>query len=768
MTETTNGRYTAEIRWTTHGVAHVTAGEWGGLGFGQGWACAHDHLGLLADQVTKVLGERAKHHGRGVDDHHLASDVGYRALDLPTAVEALRRDQDPVVDALIEAYVAGHNAYLAEALAEGTVPRWCRGASWLRPITVDEYYQVMVDIMVLASGRNLVGVIGRAEPPGPDGPAPASPLHALGGNPENAGSNAWAFGSAATASGGGLLVANPHFPWNGEARFWESHLILEADGERTLDMYGTGLVGMPGIQVGFNRDVAWTHTVSKGHRFTMAKLSLVPGTPTSYRFGDEERAMTSASHEVDVRDEGTVTRTSWHSHLGPVLNLPLLGWGNEIAFTYRDGNIDNRAAFPTWLDLMRARSIDDVRDAFAAHQGIPWVNTLAVDRTGRAFYIDGSATPNIGEAAQARFVERLTADPVAALLFENRVALVDGSDPDDEWVDADGARSPGLVPYARQPQLERADVLVNANDSAWSTNVDEPLTGFHVLHGIERTPISLRTRQNHLAARAVAAEGATIDGALAAMFDNVSVTAALAPAVAERLRAAGLDAAAAAIDGWDGRYELESRGAVLWRELMAAFPIGQLVDGGPLWATPFDPEDPLHTPAGLAPAPASGPDPIVTAATEALALLERAGVAPDARLGDVQWVARGSERVPIHGGSEPDGVANIMTGVTALTPTTLQPPVEPAERLPERTLRTGLATGGYPCVYGASIVLAVEMTDDGPRAKGLLTYGQSSDPDRADAAAQAEAFSAKEWRDVCFTEEQIEADPDLVRRTVTG
>ena len=39
--------YEADIRWTTHGVAHIRAGDWGGLGYGQGWAIAGDHLSTL-------------------------------------------------------------------------------------------------------------------------------------------------------------------------------------------------------------------------------------------------------------------------------------------------------------------------------------------------------------------------------------------------------------------------------------------------------------------------------------------------------------------------------------------------------------------------------------------------------------------------------------------------------------------------------------------------------------------------------------------------
>ena len=37
--EVGSGRWTADLRTTTHGVVHVRAEDWGGLGLGQGWAC---------------------------------------------------------------------------------------------------------------------------------------------------------------------------------------------------------------------------------------------------------------------------------------------------------------------------------------------------------------------------------------------------------------------------------------------------------------------------------------------------------------------------------------------------------------------------------------------------------------------------------------------------------------------------------------------------------------------------------------------------------
>ena len=64
-------------------------------------------------------------------------------------------------------------------------------------------------------------------------------------------SNGWAIGAARSAIGRGMLLANPHYPWVGSNRFWEKHLIIPGQ----LDVYGVGLLGMPGVAIGFNRAV---------------------------------------------------------------------------------------------------------------------------------------------------------------------------------------------------------------------------------------------------------------------------------------------------------------------------------------------------------------------------------------------------------------------------------------------------------------------------------------------------------------------------------
>ncbi|WP_416876627.1 penicillin acylase family protein, partial [Kitasatospora sp. SC0581] len=55
------------------------------------------------------------------------------------------------------------------------------------------------------------------------------------------GSNAVAFRGDTTANGRGLLLGNPHYPWQGGRRFWQSHQTIPGQ----LDVAGGSLLGLP-------------------------------------------------------------------------------------------------------------------------------------------------------------------------------------------------------------------------------------------------------------------------------------------------------------------------------------------------------------------------------------------------------------------------------------------------------------------------------------------------------------------------------------------
>jgi acyl-homoserine-lactone acylase len=766
------------VRRTSYGVAHVRSSTWGGIGFGQGYACAQDNAALILDQVAKVRGVRARCFGRGPDGVHVDSDIAYRVLGLHAAAATALAAQPDHIRELVEGYAAGVNAWMGSASAP-PLPDWCPPAAELLPIDARDIFAYLSDLTLAAGGRNFVPFIAGARPPGPDGPAPAPPLRFKGAG---YGSSGWAIGGASSATGNGMVMANPHFPWYGEVRLWECHLILPGE----LDVYGVSLVGSPGVQMGFNRHVAWAHTFSAGYRFTLYRYELAPGDPTSYRYGDATRQMEERATAVEVLgDDGSIEREErslWSTHHGPVLNMPIFGWSDQWAFSFRDANVGNDRFLAKFVGMNRSRSLDELQEVFRRENGIPWVNTLAAEASGRTWYVDASRTPNLGEQGEAAFRSRLAGDPLTKLLYDNNVALLDGSDPTCEWSDEAGAPAPGLLPIASVPQIAREDWVTNSNESHWLTNPAEPLEGYSVLSGRERHGPNFRTRANlhALGTPGTGPEGRLTKSDLAErVLSNRSVVAhGLCTQVVERCRAAeppeiggrrvDVSRAADILDHWDRCYDLTSRGAALWRETMACFTDEELATPGTLFADSFGPVPPFAGPHRLAPAPAKGPDPIVLAVARAVLALESASVDIAAPLSEVQWVVRGLQRIPVHGGQELDGIVNVLEPEGKLPTTSLEPTPQPPPPVEGRTARTGLREGGYATTYGTTLLLVVEMTPEGPEAEGFLSYGQSCDPQSLHFADQVPLYVEKRLRPMLFDEAAIATDEHLVHEVVKG
>src|SRR2546429_5242134 len=53
----------ATIRRTDHGIPHILANDFAGLGFGYGYAFAQDNICTMADDYVTVRGERSRFFG---------------------------------------------------------------------------------------------------------------------------------------------------------------------------------------------------------------------------------------------------------------------------------------------------------------------------------------------------------------------------------------------------------------------------------------------------------------------------------------------------------------------------------------------------------------------------------------------------------------------------------------------------------------------------------------------------------------------------------
>ncbi len=784
--------YSASIRRTSDGVPHIVAADLASVFFGQGYASGQDHACSLADQLAKVQGRRAAALGPGDGDANIISDFAWLSIGVDRIARADYAAAPPIITEQFEAFAAGWNQHLAEVGNAG-LSGWCAGADWVQPITAEDLYAYARSIALNASGARLTGYIGAAQPPGVASDESALPPLDLD-NGEELASNGWAVGRDRTEGGtGGLLVANPHFPWEGELRFWESHLTVPGE----LDIYGANLTGLPGIGIGFTDTFAWTHTVSAGARFTAYLLALDPTDPTRYLVDGEPRPMTSEEFTIQVRgDDGgltPLTRTMWRSHHGPILDFPGVGWTAETVVTYRDANIDSNEFIEQYAAMARATNLDELIDAHRVHQGVPLFNTIAVSNDGRAWYADTSATPKLSDEAITAYREKLATDAFTQIARQSGAVLLDGSTSLYEWQDVPGARDPGLVPFDEMPMIERTDYVFNANDSFWLSNADELLEGpYSILHGDQRSARSLRTREN---ARLLADTGPTglagEDGLFSgeelrdASLANTSFSsyALLAPVV-ERcsgvaevdvpnivdgngnpvLRGRDVDIAEACevLAAWDGTYDLDAIGAPLWREWLARWPAAAFRDEGELFSIAFDPADPVGTPAGLA-APAVDGDLVLRRLGEAVLVLEAAGYDVDATLRDTQFAARSATRIPVHGGNGTDGVPNVVQwgGLGSST--------EPVPGRGDRVAPgSSLTDEGYPISYGSSFVLTVDYTGGAPRAWALLTYSNTGDRTSPLFDAQMQRFSDKDWREVALTDAAIEADPGLVVTQVSA
>jgi acyl-homoserine-lactone acylase len=764
--------YRATIRRTSYGIPHVQADELASLGFGLGYAGAQDFVCILADQIVKVRSERASIFGPGDLDAHIDSDLAYLALGVYAVAEAeLPKQPQPVRD-MIEGYAAGYNTYL-KTTSPGNRPAPCRNAEWVKPITATDLAAYYFDLSLLASASPLLPLIANAQPP---------PLmKKTGFMPEfpdfrrqDLGSNGWAIGSERSESGNGMLLVNPHFPWEGERKFYEAHLTVPG----MLDVYGVGLIGTPVISIGFNRDVAWTHTVTPAHHFTLYKLTLSPTDPTVYMYDGQPFAMTKAEHSIEVKNtngsKGTVTRTFYRSHHGLMLAGSGLSWTADTGFAYRDANLDNSRLGEQWLRMDMATSVDDLLAAQAEIHAIPWVYTMASDKDGKALFVDASRVPHLSAETESAYLAALASDPLTKIVADNGAVLLDGSISRDEWVESNEPNASGLVPIADAPTLSRPDFVMNANDPPWLANPAEPLVDYPFMYGPARAIASPRTRMNLVTLSETGTNGASgADGKFslaelqAAALGNRGIT---AEALREQvvLRCTGvttvavdgqpvdITAACNALSAWDGRLDLGSAGAVLWREFLAVFAAADVTTAGALYAVPFDPDNPLTTPNTLAPPPAMGDDPVLVAIGRAVKLLEQAGLNESTLLGDAQFTRKGTTAIPIHGGGYREGITNIV-GFGQSNSTLLPQLVQATVLSP----RTGLTTEGYLINNGTSFIMTLEFTAEGPKATAMLSYSESSDPDSTHFADQTQLFSDKAWRPALFTEAEILADPNL-------
>lgn len=153
------------------------------------------------------------------------------------------------------------------------------------------------------------------------------------------GSNAIAVGSERSADGKGMLLANPHFL---ERR--DAFLPDAPDHSRPARRDGASLPGLPLVNIGFSRHLAWTHTVDTSSHFTLYRLALDPKDPRRYLVDGRSLPLEEKSVAIEVRGaDGKLSRVEhkvYQSIYGPLVVWPgKLDWNRSEAYALRDANL---------------------------------------------------------------------------------------------------------------------------------------------------------------------------------------------------------------------------------------------------------------------------------------------------------------------------------------------------------------------------------------------------------------------------------------------
>lgn len=350
------------------------------------------------------------------------------------------------------------------------------------------------------------------------------------------GSNNWAVSPSRSASGNALLAGDPHLQLTLPSIWYEAHLVVPG----TLDVYGVTLPLAPLIPIGFNRDVAWTATntgadVMDFYRETVDDTLA----PTRYLVDGVWREIESRVERYrDPAGRVLATDTLYRTHRGPVLRSPV-------------GYVSMR-----WTALEPSNEGAALRGASFARSATAWYAAMESYQAPAQNFLVADRGGHIGIRSAGRY-------PVRPGNGRGN-HVFDGSSSANDWT--------GDWPRARAPQaLDPAQgYLASANQQPLDPSVRPGYLGW------DWPPPWRAMRINEI----LRADGAmTPDKMRLAHTDPRSVLTEIVlrqlhAAVAVARRGGALQTADSAsmafLDAWDGRYDVDSRGAVLFDAVLAA------------------------------------------------------------------------------------------------------------------------------------------------------------------------------------------------------
>lgn len=520
-----------EILFDARGVPQVYARTDADARFALGWLHASERLFQMELTRRMARGELSELFGPIAAE----LDLSQRRLGFARKNAADIASFDPAVRTTIEQYLAGVNAWIAQArpLPPEFVLLGFKPRAWtVEDVSLVGFYQTWFALTLMDRGADyravfaklggdanrLANTVQRWSPPS----VPTGPLSAAGQRMTKA-SNSWVVAPARSRSGAALHASDPHLELSSAPGLWYAVGLHSDEG---LNAVGVSAPGLPSISMGHNGTSSWAFTVAPLD-LVDDYLEIIEGAETS-----TPRVRTAAGWApVEVQAETIVVKGEapriarvLRTARGPVLELR-----GDTALVAHWAGYD----FPAWAAAAGTDALMRVHD-FASFQrvvtgtGALSVNWTYADKSGNIGYQLGSPIPVRGGYD--------TFEPQS------------GSDAATGWR---GYRPLAETPFALNPaQGWLATTNSQVVDARWP----------YALPGYYNVARKLR-------ATAALGSGSSFDAnAMGAMqTDLVSANAVRWRGLAARAaRTAGDDAAATRLAEWDGGLRTADTTATLW------------------------------------------------------------------------------------------------------------------------------------------------------------------------------------------------------------
>ena len=651
---------TTTIKWDTYGVPHIKSSTKEDLFFAQGWALMKNHANKVLELYGKSRGRASEYWGK----EYINNDILVNTLGFSQLADQWESEQDLELKMIYSNFVNGMNAFVKENLDK-----------------IDEKNRKVLPVTTKDVNMHGMFVVFTRFIGGDD----------LGRVQEwpDMGSNTYAIGPKKSASGNAMLVQNPHLPWSNEFLFTEYHFNLDG-----RDLYGANLLGMPGIAIGFNESLGWSHTDNTIDNADTYELKLIGN---GYELDGKEQEFESLSKTLLIKQEDGSLKEKEIKIL-KTLHGPVIKKMNNKVLAIRLVGLDRPNMFLQWWKMLNSKNFNEFETALKMAQ-IPFWNVMYADKFGQIFYLFNGLVPKRKQDA-----------------WEYWDRIIPGGKSEDIWTDVHS--------YDDLPKIKNPEIgwLQNANDPPWTSTIPMMLNPADFPGYM--SPKLMHFRPQRSAKMLMEDSLITFDELVNyKLSTRLEFADRILDDLFEAIDIHGSEKAKSAkiiLQNWERDADSDSKGMLLFFTWANKFKITDSSN----FLTDWDINDPINTPDGL-----SNPQKAVKLFEDAINEIQIKFGRLDIAWGDYYRINYNGIDLPANGIDGRLGVYRVAW--------------------PGRSDDDNMYVGG-----GDSWVSVIEFGDK-IKAKALLSYGNSTEKDSPNNGDQLKLFSQKILRDVWFYENDI-------------